>query len=162
MEYAWLKLVHLGALILWLGPALGAWWVLKAVENLDIAHHPVIARVNKVFFWTIVIEHLAFIILLVSGFALALKFGFLDTVWLQQKLHIVLLVIVPLEVVDIFLGNWLAAQASSKSYQGVRLSNMERRWLAIYHGPFTKLALMIIPLSVLLVMYLAVSKAPLI
>ena len=158
MEYGLLKLIHIGSLILWLGPALGAWLVFKVVEQDDVS--PVTAKVNRVFFAMIVLEHIAFVTLLVSGVAMAFQFGGASS-WLQQKLYIVGLVIIPLEVVDILLGNWLAAKASKKFYTGLDLTAAEARWLRIYHGPFTKLALLTIPLSVLTVMYLAVSKLPL-
>ena len=69
MEYAILKLVHLGALIFWLGPALGAWLVLKAIENENIG--PVTAKVSHVFFLMVTLEHVAFIVLLLTGFSMA-------------------------------------------------------------------------------------------
>ncbi|GAA0342938.1 hypothetical protein GCM10009092_04460 [Bowmanella denitrificans] len=158
MDYPLLKLLHIGALIFWLGPALGAWLVLKAVDKIADLSNPIAAKVSKVFFFTIVIEHVAFAVLLASGFTLAFQYGFIHTDWLQQKLYIVLLIIVPLEVVDILLGNWLTAQASKKLYAGQPMTKWDQRWIDVYHGPFTKIALLVIPISVLMVMYLAVGK----
>ena len=158
MEYAILKLVHIGALIFWLGPALGAWLVLQAIKNENIG--PVTAKVDHVFFLMVTLEHVAFIVLLLTGFSMAFLAGWFTSPWLQQKLLVVGLVIVPLEIVDIFLGNWLAAKASKSVHLGIA-SAQQRRWLALYHGPFTKLALLTIPVSVVIVMYLAVSKTPL-
>lgn len=70
-----------------------------------------------------------------------------------------LLVIIRFEIVDVFLGNWVAGKASKKLYAGDKLQNWEQRSLEIYHGIFTKIALVIIPSSVLMIMYLAISKA---
>ena len=159
MGYSILKLVHIGALVLWLGPALGAWIVLKAVEREEV--NSVTAKVNRAFFAMITLEHIAFFVLLATGLYMAMMAGWFATTWVHQKLLIIGLIIIPLEVVDIVLGNWLAAKASRNLYNGQKLSRREQRWLVIYHGPFTKLAIVIIPLSVILIMYLAVSKSPL-
>lgn len=161
MEYSITKLIHIGALVLWLGPALGAWIVLKAVEKEEVS--PITAKVNRAFFAMITLEHVAFFVLLASGLYMATIGGWLqaESPWLIQKLWVIGLIIIPLEVVDIVLGNWLAAQATKTKYAGMRISQRQQRWLEIYHGPFTKLAIVVIPLSVLWVMFLAISKTPL-
>ena len=155
-EYGIIKLVHLGAFLFWLGPPLGAWLVWRSVEGgyswLDCG------KSKQSFFLTLILEHVAFIALLVSGFFMAVKYDLLGAVWLAQKLHIVILLVVPLEVVDIFLGNWVASRASTKLYSGKVLKSWERRGLEIYHGVFTKTALVVIPIAVLLIMYLATGK----
>lgn len=158
MEYSILKLIHLGALILWLGPAFGAWIVLKFITSEQ--PNSTTAKVNQAFFTMITLEHVAFIALLASGFLMAHTAGWFASPWLSQKLMIVGAIIIPLEIIDIVLGNWLAAKASAKLSLGTA-SPKQVRWLALYHGPFTKLALFVIPTTVVLVMYLAVSKAPL-
>jgi len=157
-EYALIKLVHLGALIFWLGPPFGAWLVLKVVEKRGISQDPVAAKVSQMFFATIVLEHVAFIVLLGTGFTLAYRYQLWGAEWLSQKLFLVLMVIVPLELIDIVLGNWIARQAATKLYQGKVLRSWERRGLVFYHGIFTKLALVVIPISVIVIMYLAISK----
>lgn len=164
MEYSILKLFHIGALILWLGPALGAWLVFKAVEKEEIS--PVTEKVNRVFFAMITIEHIAFVVLLATGFMMAMTAGWFSAgmsgaPWLSQKLMVIGLIIIPLEIVDLVLGNWLALKASNSMYSGEAINQKQKRWLEIYHGPFTKLAIALIPISVLLVMYLAVNKLPL-
>lgn len=158
MEYSILKLIHIGALVLWLGPAFGAWVVLNTIE--DGAQGPIAAKVNKAFFWMITLEHLAFVVLLTTGLWMAYSTGWFASAWLQQKLVIVGLIIIPLEIIDILLGNYLAAKASKAKYLG-QASEQQLYWLRLYHGPFTKLAIVIIPLAVTLVMFLAVSKMPL-
>ncbi|MDO3387166.1 hypothetical protein QWI17_15065 [Gilvimarinus sp. SDUM040013] len=157
-EYTLVKLVHLGALIFWLGPALGAWFVFKAVEDSEYLAGSAGHKVSRVFFYTIVLEHIAFAVLLATGFYMALDYGWLGAEWLSQKLTIVMLVIVPLEVVDVVLGNWLANSATKKLYAGAVLKPWEQVGLRLYHGAFTKLALLIMPLAVIAVMYLAIGK----
>lgn len=158
IEYSLLKLLHLGALIFWLGPPLGAWLVLKVVERDASLSDPVAAKVSKVFYWMVFLEHIAFAVLLATGFTLALKYGLMGADWLQQKLWIVLLVVVPLEVIDVLLGNWIAARASQKRHAGLPLTSWEGIGYAFYHGLFTRVALIVIPISVLCIMYLAISK----
>ncbi|GLQ29989.1 hypothetical protein [Litoribrevibacter albus] len=156
-----LKLVHLGALVFWLGPPFGAWLVLKFVAPLSTYTDPVAAKVSRVFYWTIILEHIAFAVLLITGFTLALKYGLMGAQWLDQKLLIVFLLVIPLEIIDVCLGNWIAARASKKLYGGQTVTSWERKGLEIYHGLFTKVALAIIPLAVLGIMYLAISKSTL-
>lgn len=158
-DYGLLKLIHIGSLILWLGPALGAWLVLRAVDDKNFTGGRIAAKVNRMFYMTVIIEHIAFMGLLASGFYLAHVYHFFGSPWLTQKLTMVLLIIVPLEVVDIILGNWLASTASKKAYAGTALRSWERRGLEIYHGAFTKIALLVLPITVLLILYLATSKA---
>jgi hypothetical protein len=154
-----IKLVHLGALVFWLGPPLGAWLVLRTVEDGSYQQGSLAEKVSRVFYLTVILEHVAFIALLATGFLMALKYDLMESVWLNQKIFIVFLVVVPLEVADVLLGNWIASTASKKLYAGEPLKNWERYGLEAYHGIFTKIALIVIPLSVLAIMYLATSKA---
>lgn len=158
-EYGILKLVHLGALIFWLGPPLGAWLVFRAVEDGSYEPGSLAERVSRVFYLTVIIEHIAFIVLLATGFLMAFKYNLFEAAWLTQKIYVVFLVVVPLEIADILLGNWVADRASKKLYAGKALRSWERYGLDIYHGAFTRVALVVIPLSVLIIMYLATSKA---
>ncbi|NRF28138.1 DUF2269 domain-containing protein [Vibrio coralliilyticus] len=156
MEYSILKLIHIGALVFWLGPSLGAWLAFRAIVNMPISEST--SRVNRLFYIMVTVEHIAFVGLLITGLMMALQIGWLQAPWLQQKLFIVLLIVVPIEIVDILLGNWLAAKSDQKKYAGEEMSSAEKRWLYLYHGPFTKLAMFTIPLSALTIMFLAVSK----
>ena len=160
-EYGILKLIHLGALVFWLGPPLGAWLVFKAVEDGSYQPGSLAQKVSRVFYLTVIVEHIAFVALLVTGYLMALKYDLLGAVWLEQKLYIVVLVVVPLEILDLFLGNWVASKASAKLYANRPISKWEKAGLDLYHGIFTKIALVVIPLSVLAIMYLATSKSAL-
>jgi len=157
-EYGITKLVHLGAIVFWLGPPLGAWLVLRTVEDGSYKQGSIAEKVSRVFYLTVILEHVAFIALLASGLLMALKYDLMGSAWLNQKIYIVFLVIVPLEVADVLLGNWIASTASKKLYAGKPLKSWERYGLEAYHGIFTKIALIVIPLSVLTIMYLATSK----
>lgn len=159
MDYAVLKFIHLGALIFWLGPALGAWLVLKAVETGTYQPGSQAETVSRVFYLTVLLEHVAFVVLLATGLLMAVRYPWMGADWLNQKLYLVFLVLVPLEIVDIALGNWIASSASRKLYAGKPLKRWERNGLALYHGLFTKIAMVVVPLSVMAIMYLAVGKA---
>jgi uncharacterized membrane protein len=160
MEYILLKVIHIGALLMWIGPALGAWCVLKVAERKTPITNPVLAKVSRVFFWMVTLEHIAFLALLATGITMAKQYGWWGSDWLNQKLLIVMGVIVPLEIIDIVLGNVIVARASKRLHQGAGISVTERTCIHFYHGPFTILALMLIPITVFLVMYLAVGKVP--
>ena len=161
IEYSLLKVLHLGALIFWLGPALGAWLVLKMVEGgHQNFHNETAARVSRAFYLMITLEHLAFIALLASGATLAYRYNLWASPWLEQKLFIVGLIVIPLEIIDVILGNWLCARAERRLYQGREVLPRQRAWLKVYHGVFTRAAIVIIPTSVLAIMWLAVSKSP--
>lgn len=158
MDYSLLKLVHLGALVFWLGPPLGAWLVLRYMQNPGVCGSSTLLSVSKVFFGTLVIEHVAFVVLLSTGYLLASGFGFFGVEWLQQKLLIILVFLVPVEIADVIFGNILAAKAAQKLYSSDELTVTENWCLNFYHGTFTKLAIAVVPVSVVIIMYLAVSK----
>jgi len=156
--YATLKFVHLGSLIMWLGLALGSWLVLRYMQQHEGELAASTAKVYRVFFWTITLEHIALCSLLLSGAAMAFHYGFITMPWLQQKLWLVLLVIVPLEIVDIWLGNWKVKKLTEKRSAGAALSQREQALISFYHKGFTNLALITLPVTVLVIMWLAVSK----
>ncbi|WP_333608914.1 DUF2269 domain-containing protein [Arsukibacterium sp.] len=156
--YAALKVVHLGSLIMWLGPAIGSWLVLRYMQQQEGELSPATAKVYRVFFWTITLEHIALCSLLLSGTIMAFHYGFFAMPWLQHKLWLVLLIIVPLEIVDIWLGNWKVKKLTEKRSAGAELSQREQAMINFYHKGFTNLALLTLPLTVLVIMWLAVSK----
>ena len=84
--YAALKVIHLGSLVMWLGPALGSWLVLRYMQQQDGELSRATAKVYRVFFWTLTLEHIALVSLLISGATMAFMYGFISMPWLQQKL----------------------------------------------------------------------------
>ena len=89
-----LKVIHIGSLIMWLGPALGSWLVLRYVQQQQGEMSSATSLVYKVFFFTLTLEHLAFCFLLISGAWMAFGYGWIDMPWLQNKLWLVLLLAV--------------------------------------------------------------------
>ena len=161
IEYGLAKIIHLDALIFWLGPPLGAWFALKAIDSKEFVSGSVVEKVNEVFYLTLILEHVAFVALIASGVYLAVAFNMLSGDWLKQKLLIIGIIVVPLEILDVLLGNWLANTASKKLYAGGVPSHWEKRGLKIYHGIFTKIAILVMPLCVFAIMYLATTKSAL-
>lgn len=159
--YSLLKVIHIGSLIIWLGPALGSWLVLRYVQQQQGEMSSATSLVYKVFFLTLTLEHLAFCLLLISGTWMAFGYGWIDMPWLQNKLWLVLLLIIPLEIVDIWLGNWKVQQLIKQRALGVELTSTQQGFIQFYHKGFTHLALLTLPVTVLVIMWLAVSKQPL-
>lgn len=156
--YSLLKVVHLGSLVLWLGPALGSWLVLRYAQQQQGELGAATSLVYKVFFLTLTLEHVAFCTLLVTGASMAFGYGWIEMPWLQQKLWLVMLLIVPLEVADIWLGNWKVQQLVNKRIGGQQLTTRQHALIHFYHQGFTYLAILTLPITVLLIMWLAVSK----
>lgn len=152
-----LKILHIGSLIFWLGPSLGAWIMLIALRKYEGEFTSATHLGYKVFIQLLILEHVAFIFLLASGIGMAtLVFGF-DQPWLQWKLLIILLVIIPLEIADIWYGNiklpQIFSQLNTQGYD--RLSSTR---LHIYHVYITRTAIAVIPASVLTIMWLVLAK----
>lgn len=156
--YSLVKVMHIGAFMLWIGPAMGSWLVLKYMQQQQGETSPATYLVYRVFFATLVLEHLAFALLLATGGWMAYSAGWFGSPWLWQKLLLVGAIVVPLELVDVYLGNWKVKQLVERRATGVDLSAQEQQLLQFYHGTFTKLALVLLPVTVLLIMHLAVSK----
>lgn len=158
MIYSILKTVHLGALTLWLGPALGSWLVLIYSQRINGERAESTALIYKVFFVTITLEHIAFVVLLSTGGMMAYMYDMLQYPWLSQKWMLILAIIIPLEIVDVWLGNWKVKKLVEKRISGVELTKREGLYIHHYHTTFTRLALVVLPVVVLLIMWLAVSK----
>ncbi|WP_317930886.1 DUF2269 family protein [Halioxenophilus sp. WMMB6] len=157
--YNLLKVIHIGSLVLWLGPALGAWLVLRVAQRQLGEEAEATRLIYSVFLLSVTLEHIALIALLASGVGMAVMAGWFGSGWLSVKLAIVGAVILPLEVVDIWLGNWQIYRIIGRQNRGLAITAGEAKWLAIYHGPFTKIALLLLPATVLVIMWLAVSKS---
>lgn len=152
-----LKIIHIGALVFWLGPSLGAWLMLGALRKQEGEFSRATHLGYKVFIQMLILEHVAFIFLLASGAGMAaLVFG-TGQAWLQWKLLIILLAIIPLEIADIWYGNiklpLIFSQLNTQGYD--KLSSTQ---LHIYHVYVTRLAIAVIPISVLAIMWLVIAK----
>lgn len=98
------KLVHLAALVLWIGPPLGAYWLLYAAyASKDGAR---ILWTERAVEQVLVVEHLAFVVLLGSGAFLVWASGgaLLVMPWMLKKLALVAGV-VAFELADGYLAH---------------------------------------------------------
>ena len=64
----------------------------------------------------------------------------------------------PLEIVDIWLGNWKVKRLIAARSAGTALTPRQQALVQFYHNGFTNLALLTLPAKVLVIMWLAVSK----
>lgn len=152
-----LKIIHIGSLIFWLGPSLGAWCCLLILRKQQGEFSPATQSIYRIFIKMLIVEHIAFIGLLVSGFCMAyFWFGF-QQAWMQWKLLIILLLIVPLEIVDIWYGNIKMARIFSGTDKK-SCTNDETHTLFVYHRYVTGAAIIIIPIAVLGIFWLVIAK----
>lgn len=158
MSYTLIKLVHIGSLIFWIGPALGSWLVLRYSQTQTGEESEATKLIYRVFFLTLSVEHIALVTLLGSGAIMAFYFGHWPAPWLQWKLMIIAIVIVPLELVDIWLGNWKLKRLVERRSNGRSLTKPEQNLIRCYHSYFTPAAVIVLPITVFVVMWLAISK----
>ena len=100
-----LKMTHIAALIFWLGPSLGAWWIVRGFRQRypDDSEESLLA--HRLFITALTLEHVAFVALLLSGIAMVMVFSFHWQPWLQWKIMIIAIFLIPLEAADIYWGN---------------------------------------------------------
>lgn len=157
MEYALVKVLHLGALVFWLGPPLGAWLMLRRAQQ-TIKDPQQLYQQYRLFYRLIALEHVALLVLLGSGVWMAANYSWFESPWLQQKLKLVFWGLLPLELLDILLANYLLPRYSKMQAEGAELEGWQVRLIGFYHGPFTYIAIVLIPCLTLAIMYLASSK----
>jgi uncharacterized membrane protein len=152
-----LKILHIGSLIFWLGPSLGAWFILMPMRKQLGEITPATHLAYRIFIKMLILEHVAFVVLIISGIAMtSLVFGF-NQPWLQWKLLIILFLIVPLEILDIWYGNIKLSQIFSR-FNNAGYDTKQTRTLHIYHVYVTRIAIVVIPISVLAIMWLVIAK----
>lgn len=159
-EYLLVKVLHIAALVFWLGPSLGAWLVLVLAKQHARQDSALWQFCHRSFVYLLTIEHLAFALLLGSGVVMWWLSGLAMPLWLTQKLWLVLLLLVPLEIVDIWLGNILLMRWHRQFGETTHWPPSATRWLVFYHGAFTRLAMLMLPVAVASILWLAVSKTP--
>jgi len=154
-----LKLLHIGGLILWLGPSGGAWLLLqKAKRRLDpqTPEYRALYRDFLPFFW---VEHLGLLLLLASGVLLLSIYGHaaLSWTWLEIKLALVIGVVLPIEIIDIWFGHvrlprWFATRkrpgAGYRAYDAY----------AAYERKFVPISLPLLLAAVVAILWLAIAK----
>jgi len=136
--YNALRVVHLVALVGWLGLSTGAWLLLRRLRG-SVERGVLWRAFGKI----VDIEHVFLGLLLASGIALLAVVGFpyAKTLWFVIKLAIVMCVIVPIECADIAKTQWLAVDASPE-----RIASYER-FLLLAGAPIMLAALAILALA---------------
>lgn len=119
--YPILKFVHIAAAVLWSGSAIGAFWFVL-VSRRDTAANPddpeLVRRdlwVRAMFSQVVIVEHVAFVVLLPTGWWLMSTVGYLALPWMKLKLALVLAIMVPLELADIWLSHRLVPRALART-----------------------------------------------
>lgn len=156
--YGILKLLHLGALLLWIGPTLGGWWLLRCANHRFGEPGMVSQYLYSVFLKLLWLEHAALVVLLGSGLAMAFLYDWIGADWLYYKLILVVLVILPLELVDIWVGHRKLPALFNGRHPSRPYSRRESRLLNFYHRLFTPLALLLMPPGTAAIMWLAITK----
>jgi len=154
-----LKLLHLGGLILWLGPSGGAWLLIQVAKRRMDPRGREYAELYHDFVRFFPVEHFGLLLLLGSGLGMLFIYGTgaLDWAWLKWKLILVLGVIVPIEIGDIWYGHFRLPRWFRSPGRDAELkrggSDLER-----YENRFVPWTLPILLLAVVAIMWLAVAR----
>ena len=162
-HYLSLKAVHVLAAMVWGWSTAVAWiYYLKPAFRRALAHPEDAAleqsrdQMMEAFDRGVVLEHVAFPLLLVTGLAMLWVAGFTLRAWswLTLKLLIVALVFLPMEIADYHLSHFGGNKARAR-----RSGNLARyRELMRTHWLFFRVTEPLVALLVPLVVYLAVAK----
>jgi hypothetical protein len=154
-----IKLLHLGGLILWLGPSGGAWLLVqlskRRLDQQSIEYNELYRDFTK-FFW---VQHLGLFLLLGSGVLLLSMYGntALSWTWIQLKIALVLCVLLPIELMDMWFGHIrLPRQFSSQGRNTDSRKKMSS--VELYERRFVPISLPILLVTVVVVMWLAIAK----
>ncbi|WP_455200041.1 hypothetical protein [Kaarinaea lacus] len=155
-----LKLMHVGGLILWLGPSGGAWLLVQLSKRRMDQQSNEFRQLYQdflKFFW---LEHLGLFLLLGSGILLLITQGYpvLDLLWLKWKIGLILCVIVPIEIADIWFGHVQLPQIFSSQKPNIASTRDKINSYDSYERRFAPLALPPLLLSVIAIMWLAIAR----
>ena len=85
-SYVVLKAIHIASLIFWLGPSLGAWWLLRATTHRFGEPSLTSQFLYRMFLKVAGVEHIALLTLLASGILIAFITDSFTQSWLILKL----------------------------------------------------------------------------
>lgn len=105
MDYIFAKLIHIVAMILWIGPPLGAYYIVYQTHRTGDPERLVWAE--RLAERVLRIEHVAFVFLIGSGVYIlyCTGWGFLSLPWLRKKLMLFGGVLL-FELFDIWVSHW--------------------------------------------------------
>jgi hypothetical protein len=154
------KVVHLGALVLWLGPSGGVWLALmierrRTGEPNVISHHLYLAFLRTLWF-----QHLGVVLMLGTGVLLLSMYGTaaLGLSWVKWKIGLIAAVIVPIELSDFWFSHKMLPGIFDNRVPDSPYTAAELRQLRVYHRWYTPSVLPLLLIAVILIMWLAVAK----
>ena len=103
--FFYFKIIHFAALLFWLGPALGAYWILLKLKNgLDAIQQ---FQLEKYYEQVLRVEHVAFLVVISSGLGMlwATDWVWLAMPWMKIKLTLVGIIFL-MEIFDIYLSHF--------------------------------------------------------
>ncbi|MCB1323388.1 MAG: hypothetical protein KDK34_24225 [Leptospiraceae bacterium] len=166
MNWFWFfKLMHLGGIIMWIGPPLGAYWMyLRSFRRTsgngqsNQLETIVERRVRGAFIGILLVEHIGFALLLLGmlGMLWAGDWVHLKLSWVQWKLCIVVAIFFPLEFFDIWWGQ-IAPQRAMRNDPGPGIGTELRRILNRY-DLFVKISIPFLIPAWIVIFYLAVAR----
>ncbi|RME77156.1 MAG: hypothetical protein D6785_12940 [Planctomycetota bacterium] len=158
--YLFWKMVHLFSVVLWTGTTLGGYWfVLQGIQESKSLGYQTDKELwlRKKFIFLANLEHLAFLGIIISAFAMIwiLKAGFFQISFIKWKLILFFSFLLPMEIIDVYLTNFLLAPVLRKK------ENLEKERLEKalkYHDRFYLVMTFLLPWIILAMFYLAVFK----
>lgn len=141
------------ALVLWLGPALGAYWILiRSSQYSDIKR----LEIERFYEEVLIVEHVAFLVLIATGFGIwnQLGIGLFEVHWLNAKLALVAMIVI-IELFDISFSHFYFRHLINKRYPIAADA-----WVSYFkvRKIFYNVAIPVLIALILGVLYLAVFK----
>lgn len=155
-----IKVLHIGALVVWLGPSAGTWLALmlarRRFDEPGVETH----CLYRGFLQVLWLEHLGLLLMLGTGALLLGLYGLpaLEWTWLKAKLLLILVVIVPLEIADMWFSHRRLPEIFASREPTAPYTPREQRILHLYHRRFVPIGLPSLLAAVAFMMWLAVAK----
>ena len=160
--YLYIKFFHIFFVMMWAMSALGAYVFFLRSTIYQFQDNPGDKKLEERLVWayeqfdkTVILEHIAFPVVLITGLMLFLATGWtLETPWLFAKLVIVVGFFIPLEILDFWIAHVWGARVTRARQENPDGWNSMRA----QHWKFLKTTAPMIRYSVPVVIFLAVVK----
>lgn len=144
--------LHVIGVVAWSGPAVGAGWIwlvawLRRRRTPDDPQAIALERfVRERFLFVVAIEHVGFALLIASGLLRLYSLGMLEwqltfgesaPAWLRWKLSLIAIVVVPMEIYDVWLSHLIMPRRlKNAEREPAALLRAERQhdWLLLWGG----------------------------